>query len=158
MPLRASTRLRSDAGSRPVRSSHPVTVPESGAIIAMRWDFDDDVVPVPGDERVAYLAADCKPYLAEVQKHLADAGLAGEFRYHGVLDRADKISFLRKLDVMSVPATYDEPKGVSLLEAAVWLGAVLLLNRLDWTLPGLIALNALVYAGCIVATRRFQTL
>jgi glycosyltransferase involved in cell wall biosynthesis len=33
------------------------------------------------------------------------------------LDRAGKISFLRKLDVMSVPATYDEPKGVSLLEA-----------------------------------------
>ena len=40
---------------------------------------------------------------------------------------------------------------------AVWLGAVLLLNRLDWTLPGLIALNALVYAGCIVATRRFRS-
>jgi len=33
------------------------------------------------------------------------------------LDRAEKIAFLRKLDVMSVPATYDEPKGVSLLEA-----------------------------------------
>jgi glycosyltransferase involved in cell wall biosynthesis len=63
------------------------------------------------------MAADCKPYLAEIQKRLRDAGLDGEFHYRGVLDRAEKIAFLRKLDVMSVPATYDEPKGVSLLEA-----------------------------------------
>jgi glycosyltransferase involved in cell wall biosynthesis len=68
-------------------------------------------------EVAGYMAADCKPYLASVEKQLRDAGLAGEFRYHGVIDRADKIAFLRKLDVMSLPATYDEPKGVSLLEA-----------------------------------------
>ena len=63
------------------------------------------------------MAPDCKPYLAGVQKQLSDAGLGEEFHYHGVIDRADKIAFLRKLDVMSLPATYDEPKGVSLLEA-----------------------------------------
>ena len=63
------------------------------------------------------MAPDGKSYLAGVQNQLSDAGLAGEFRYHGVIDRADKIAFLRKLDVMSLPATYDEPKGVSLLEA-----------------------------------------
>jgi glycosyltransferase involved in cell wall biosynthesis len=63
------------------------------------------------------MAADAKPHLEEIQKRLREAGLGGEFHYRGVLDRADKIAFLRKLDVMSVPATYDEPKGVSLLEA-----------------------------------------
>ena len=68
-------------------------------------------------EAAGYMAADCKPYLEQVQKRLRDAGLEGEFHYRGVLDRADKIAFLRKLDMMSVPATYDEPKGVSLLEA-----------------------------------------
>jgi glycosyltransferase involved in cell wall biosynthesis len=68
-------------------------------------------------EAAGYMAADCKPYLEEIQKHLKDAGLAGEFHYRGVLDRAEKIAFLRGLDVMSLPATYDEPKGVSLLEA-----------------------------------------
>jgi len=68
-------------------------------------------------EAAGYMAADCKPYLAEIQKRLTDAGLDGEFHYRGVLDRAEKIAFLRTLDVMSVPATYDEPKGVSLLEA-----------------------------------------
>jgi glycosyltransferase involved in cell wall biosynthesis len=68
-------------------------------------------------EAAGYMAADCKPYLEEIQKHLKRAGLDGEFQYRGVLDRAEKIAFLRKLDVMSLPATYDEPKGVSLLEA-----------------------------------------
>jgi glycosyltransferase involved in cell wall biosynthesis len=68
-------------------------------------------------EAAGYMAADCKPYLEEIQKHLKQAGLDGEFHYRGVLDRAEKIAFLRKLDVMSLPATYDEPKGVSLLEA-----------------------------------------
>ena len=68
-------------------------------------------------EAAGYMAADCKPYLDEIQKRLQDAGLAGEFHYRGVLERAEKIAFLRSLDVMSMPATYDEPKGVSLLEA-----------------------------------------
>jgi glycosyltransferase involved in cell wall biosynthesis len=68
-------------------------------------------------EVAGYMAPDCKPYLDEIQKSLRDAGLAGEFHYRGVLERADKIAFLRGLDVMSMPATYDEPKGVSLLEA-----------------------------------------
>ena len=68
-------------------------------------------------EVAGYMAADCKPYLEEIQNHLREAGLDREFRYHGVIDRAAKIAFLRGLDVMSLPATYDEPKGVSLLES-----------------------------------------
>jgi glycosyltransferase involved in cell wall biosynthesis len=68
-------------------------------------------------EAAGYMAADCKPYLAGIEARLKDANLAGEFHYRGVLDRAGKIEFLRGLDVMSMPATYDEPKGVSLLEA-----------------------------------------
>ncbi len=68
-------------------------------------------------EAAGYMAADSKPYLEAIQKILRDAGLENEFHYRGVLERADKIAFLRGLDVMSMPATYDEPKGVSLLEA-----------------------------------------
>jgi len=68
-------------------------------------------------EAAGYMAADCKSYLEAIQKRLKDAGLGGEFQYRGVIDRAEKIAFLRRLDVMSLPATYDEPKGVSLLEA-----------------------------------------
>ena len=58
-----------------------------------------------------------RPYLEEVQQLLAKAGLGGEFAYRGAVDRAGKLQFLGGLDVLSVPATYDEPKGVFLLEA-----------------------------------------
>jgi glycosyltransferase involved in cell wall biosynthesis len=68
-------------------------------------------------EAAGYIAADCKPYLEDIQKSLRDAGLESEFHYRGVLERAEKIAFLQTLDVMSMPATYDEPKGVTLLEA-----------------------------------------
>jgi glycosyltransferase involved in cell wall biosynthesis len=68
-------------------------------------------------EAAGYMAPDCKGYLEAIQQRLQDAGLGGEFHYRGVLERAEKIAFLRGLDVMSMPATYDEPKGVSLLEA-----------------------------------------
>jgi glycosyltransferase involved in cell wall biosynthesis len=68
-------------------------------------------------EAAGYMAPDCKGYLEAIQQRLQDAGLGGEFHYRGVLERAEKISFLRGLDIMSMPATYDEPKGVSLLEA-----------------------------------------
>src|SRR5213078_1074922 len=64
-----------------------------------------------------YMAADQGPYLAGVKKTLADAGLEREFSYAGEIDRAGKVAFLRGLDVLSVPATYDEPKGMFLLEA-----------------------------------------
>jgi len=68
-------------------------------------------------EAAGYLSAEFRPYLADIQRKLAAWGLAGEFRYHGVVDRAGKAAFLRSLDVLSVPATYDEPKGLSLFEA-----------------------------------------
>jgi glycosyltransferase involved in cell wall biosynthesis len=48
---------------------------------------------------------------------MQDAGMEREFNYRGVLDREHKIAFLRNLDVLSVPSTYDEPKGIFLLEA-----------------------------------------
>ena len=68
--------------------------------------------------RVAgYLSPAQSRYLAQARRTLDDAGLGGEFHYDGELDRAGKLRFLRNLDVLSVPATYDEPKGMFLLEA-----------------------------------------
>lgn len=68
--------------------------------------------------RVAgYLAAEHVAYLDELTREMKEAGLASEFEYRGELDRAGKIAFLQDLDVMSVPATYSEPKGIFLLEA-----------------------------------------
>lgn len=45
------------------------------------------------------------------------AGVGDDFRYWGVLERQEKIEFLRAVDVLSVPTTYREPKGIFVLEA-----------------------------------------
>jgi glycosyltransferase involved in cell wall biosynthesis len=68
-------------------------------------------------EAAGYLAASHRPYLAEIVREFESAGLSGEFTYHGAVDRDGKLAFLQSLDVLSVPATYDEPKGMFLLEA-----------------------------------------
>jgi glycosyltransferase involved in cell wall biosynthesis len=64
-----------------------------------------------------YVSPEHRGYLADVEARLRDWGLEAEFRYHGVLDRAQKIAFLRGLDAFSVPSPYAEPKGLYLLEA-----------------------------------------
>jgi glycosyltransferase involved in cell wall biosynthesis len=64
-----------------------------------------------------YLAPGHKPYLERARGILERAGYGGDFSYHGEIDRAGKLAFLRDLNVLSVPATYDEPKGMFLLES-----------------------------------------
>jgi glycosyltransferase involved in cell wall biosynthesis len=68
-------------------------------------------------EAAGYLSPSSRPYLEDVRARLRRAGLDGEFTYRGELDREGKIAFLSTLDLLSVPATYDEPKGMFLLEA-----------------------------------------
>jgi glycosyltransferase involved in cell wall biosynthesis len=68
-------------------------------------------------EVAGYLAPEHHSYLKDIEQKLKAWGLDSEFKYHGVVDREHKISFLQGLDVLTVPATYQEPKGVFLLEA-----------------------------------------
>jgi glycosyltransferase involved in cell wall biosynthesis len=68
-------------------------------------------------EAAGYMAPEHKKYFHDIERQMKDAGLASEFHYRGVLDRDEKIAFLQGLDLLSVPATYDEPKGMFLLEA-----------------------------------------
>lgn len=86
-------------------------------VLAEAYRIARQSLPEARLEVAGWMAPDCKPYLSGIEKRLKDTGLGGEFHYRGVLDRAEKIAFLQSMDVMSVPATYDEPKGVSLLEA-----------------------------------------
>jgi glycosyltransferase involved in cell wall biosynthesis len=94
--------------------------PEKGLHVladAYRRLRKDEILP-PGRLKAAgYLAPEHRQYLADIEKQMKDAGLDLEFTYYGVLDRAEKIEFLQSLDVLSVPATYNEPKGIFLLEA-----------------------------------------
>ncbi len=64
-----------------------------------------------------YMAPDQQGYLREIHSTIDRAGLGGEFAYQGELTRDAKVTFLRGLDVFSAPATCDDPKGISLLEA-----------------------------------------
>jgi glycosyltransferase involved in cell wall biosynthesis len=84
------------------------------AYIRLRRDTDFSGATL---EVAGYLAPEHREYLRGIERSMKEANLSHEFRYRGVLDRPHKIDYLRNLDVLSVPATYDEPKGIFLLEA-----------------------------------------
>lgn len=58
-----------------------------------------------------------RPFFEEQLGILERAGLRGDFRYDGVVDRAGKLRFLHEIDVLCVPTVYREPKGLYALEA-----------------------------------------
>ena len=76
----------------------------------------------PGTEKTRLLAAGYLPpehqgYLDAARATLRAAGLESEFDYRGEIDRDAKVAFLQELDVLSVPTTYREPKGLFVFEA-----------------------------------------
>ncbi|HEY6394049.1 MAG TPA: glycosyltransferase family 4 protein [Candidatus Binataceae bacterium] len=66
-------------------------------------------------EAAGYIAPEHRPYLDGIERQLKQWDLP--FRYHGVVDRAEKIAFLESLDVLSTPTVYADPKGIFVLEA-----------------------------------------
>jgi glycosyltransferase involved in cell wall biosynthesis len=56
-------------------------------------------------------------YAEEIFGRLRSAGLGDAFAYVGEVDRRQKLEFLSSLDVLAVPTTYQEPKGLFVLEA-----------------------------------------
>ncbi len=64
-----------------------------------------------------WLGGDQDEYASAQFDKLRKAGLEDEFRYEGAVERAGKLDLLRSIDVFSVPTTYREPKGLSILEA-----------------------------------------
>ena len=58
-----------------------------------------------------------RPYLEAVEKRIAQWGLTASFDYEGELDRDEKVRFLQRIDVLSVPATYPEAMGLFAYEA-----------------------------------------
>ena len=68
--------------------------------------------------RVAgWLGEQHRDYAELVFRRLREAGLEQAFEYVGEVDRRGKIEFLASLDVLAVPTTYREPKGLFVLEA-----------------------------------------
>ena len=112
---------------KPRHQSRPFTIgffariaPEKGLHVladAYRHLRSRDALANSRLEVAGYLAPEHHKYLDDIVRQMEEANLGSEFAYRGKRDREQKISFLQGLDVLSVPATYNEPKGIFLLEA-----------------------------------------
>ncbi len=109
------------------RNSRPPTVgylarlaPEKGLHVLA--DAFIRLRKMPGMENVrlriaGWLGEQRRAYAEEAFSKLRAAGLGDAFEYVGEVDRRGKIEFLNSIDVLSVPTTYEEPKGLFVLEA-----------------------------------------
>lgn len=75
-------------------------------------EFEDVQLRIAG-----WLGKQHDSYVKEQFQRLEAAGLGAEYQYFGTVDREQKLDFLRQLDLLSVPTTYHEPKGLFVLEA-----------------------------------------
>lgn len=112
---------------RTSRQSPPLTVgffgriaPEKGLHVLL--DAYRRLREVPGAPATrllagGYMLAEHRGYFDDIRRQVENWGLKDEFHYAGPVDRAGKIALYQQMDVMSMPATYDEPKGFTLIEA-----------------------------------------
>lgn len=77
-----------------------------------------------------------RPYLNEQLRKLTDAGLAGDAEHLDCPGHVEKVRFLNSVDVLSVPTTYHEPKGLYVLES--WANAVPVVQPRHGSFPELI--------------------
>ena len=114
------------SGDRTIRIGYLSRIcPEKGLHrLAQAFKILSDDAQVPPIQLVAagHLGRSDRAYLAEIESQLTDSGLRERFQYMGELDRAGKIAFLQSLDVMSLPTTCREARGLAVLEA--WANAV----------------------------------
>jgi glycosyltransferase involved in cell wall biosynthesis len=119
--------LKGHGGPRSESNGTPFTVgyfaricPEKGLHVlaeAFRLMQQQPGAPPARLRASGWLGANQRPYLDGVRRTLAGAGLADRFEYVESPYHASKVRFLHGLDVLSVPTTYREPKGLYVLEA-----------------------------------------
>ncbi len=114
----------------PTRSeSHPPTIgylarlaPEKGLHVLVDTFIElhkSQRLPDARLEIAGWLGKQHEAYWQELREKLEAAGLAARYAYHGSVDRPGKLKFLEGLDVLCVPTTYHEPKGLFVLEGLV---------------------------------------
>jgi glycosyltransferase involved in cell wall biosynthesis len=64
-----------------------------------------------------YLGKANARWYAELEQRIRNSPLAKDYTYLGEVDRPAKLNLLDTIDVMSVPTTYPEPKGLYVLES-----------------------------------------
>jgi glycosyltransferase involved in cell wall biosynthesis len=119
--------LQGHGGDRPPRGERSPTIgyfaricPEKGlhhlveAFVLMR---QQPGAPACKLRVSGWLGENNKAYFADLQKRLENAGLLGDFTHVETPDHASKVRFFHDIDVLCVPTTYREPKGLYILEA-----------------------------------------
>jgi glycosyltransferase involved in cell wall biosynthesis len=119
--------LAGHGGPRPPANGPPYTIgyfaricPEKGLhILAEAFHLLNQTPGVPPSRlRVSgWLGDNNRPYFDDIQRRIKEWGLADIFAHSESPDHASKVRFLQELDVLSVPTTYREPKGLYILEA-----------------------------------------
>jgi len=119
--------LHGHGGPRPQPNGRPFTIgyfaricPEKGLHVlaeAFRLLRSDPTAPRCRLRVSGWLGESNKKYYEDIQKRLNEAGLADDFEHVESPGHDDKVRFLHGLDVLSVPTTYREPKGLYVLEA-----------------------------------------
>ena len=83
-----------------------------------------------------WLGDNDRPFFAGQVKRLEAAGLAADFEYVPSPTHADKVRFLQSVDVLTVPTSYREPKGLYVLEA--WANGVPVVQPAHGAFPELL--------------------
>ncbi|MSQ93948.1 MAG: glycosyltransferase [Gemmataceae bacterium] len=83
-----------------------------------------------------WLGENNRTYFEEQKAKLRQANLLADFEHAESPDHESKMRFLRSLDVLSVPTTYHEPKGLYVLEA--WAQGVPVVQPAHGSFPELI--------------------
>jgi glycosyltransferase involved in cell wall biosynthesis len=114
-------------GHRPPRDGKPFTIgyfaricPEKGfhnlveAFVHLKQ--------MPGTQGIrlhvsGWLGENQRPFFEDQRKRLESSGLRDDFLHIECPDHTSKVRFLHDIDVLSVPTTYREPKGLYVLEA-----------------------------------------
>jgi glycosyltransferase involved in cell wall biosynthesis len=119
--------LDGHGGPRPTRDGPPYTIgyfaricPEKGLHVlaeAFRRLRETPGVPPCRLCVSGWLGENNRAYLDDIRKELAQAGHAEYVEHVECPDHASKVRFLHGLDMLSVPTTYREPKGLYVLEA-----------------------------------------
>ncbi|MBX9581993.1 MAG: glycosyltransferase family 4 protein [Gemmataceae bacterium] len=138
--------LAGHGGPRPARRDGPLTVgyfarvcPEKGfhhAVEAFIHLRRTPGVPAHRLRASGWLGENDRPFFEEQHQKLAAAGLSHDFEYVASPTHADKVRFFRSVDVLTVPTTYREPKGLYLLEA--WANGVPVVQPAHGAFPELV--------------------
>ena len=64
-----------------------------------------------------YVGPEHRGYVEELKRQIREWGLSNAVSFDGTLERPQKADFYRDLDLFALPAVYDDPKGLALLEA-----------------------------------------